>query len=332
MGIGFDAGPFNLICARRGEGDEVKIKKDINAFIKIPIDNSYMINMFKKAQVAIIERKKMGYVCGEAALNMAYTLGVDLCRPMKDGTVNPTESDSFEILKTMIHSLIGEVSRDKETVYYCIPADAINAETNAFYHQKVLEQIFKAYSVNKKTVLAYPINEALALIYAELQTKNYTGIGLSFGAGMVNFCYSIFSQPAISFSIVNSGDWIDKQVAKATNTPVTFVNKEKMKIDLLKSPTTPMERAIITTYRILIETTITQIKDAIVKEGQKVRTEAPLDIVIGGGTATPNGFEHLIREAINSSDFPVPVGDIIKPKDHLFAVARGCLCAAENAV
>jgi actin-like ATPase involved in cell morphogenesis len=331
-GIGFDCGTYNLICSKRGENGEVKSRKEVNAFLEIPLDNRFTFNMMKKAKVPLIERDNIAYVVGEAAVNLAYTLQLDLKRPMKDGCLNPTEKDAFRILSIMIHSLIGEVTNDKEVIYYSVPSNAVNQETDADYHQKVLEDIFKKYKVKDKTIEAFPINEGLALIFAELMNKQYTGIGISFGAGMVNLCYAKWSTPVFQISSVNSGDWIDKMAAKATGESTTVINREKTKVDLLKSPTSLIERAIQAQYRILIEKTIATIRKAITEAGNKIRTEVPLDIVIGGGTASPNGFEQLVREAIESSPFPVPLGEIIKPKDHLYAVARGCLVAAENAV
>lgn len=332
MPIGFDAGTYNLICSRRGENNEVKSKKEVNAFLEIPLDNPFTFNMLKKSKVSLIERDKVAYVVGEAAVNLAYTLQLDLRRPMKDGCLNPQEKDAFRILSIMIHSLIGEVPVDKDVVYYSVPANAVNQETDADYHQKVLEDVFKKYKVNGKSIQAFPINEGLALVFAELAHKNYTGIGISFGAGMVNLCYSIFSRPVFAISSVNSGDWIDKMAAKATGENQTVINKEKTKVDLTKAPTSLIERAIQSQYRILIEKTIQTIKQAIVDAGTKVRTQEPLDIIIGGGTASPNGFEQIVKETIEQSNFPLPLGQITKPADHLYAVARGCLCAAENAI
>jgi actin-like ATPase involved in cell morphogenesis len=330
-GIGFDAGTYNLICSKRGENGEVKSRKEVNAFLEIPLENKYTFNMMKKAKVPLIERENVAYVIGEAAVNLAYTLQLDLHRPMKDGCLNPAEKDAYKILSIMIHSLIGEASVDKEILYYSVPANAVNQETDADWHQKVLEDILKKYKVNNKSIQAFPINEGLALVFAELAEKQYTGIGMSFGAGMVNVCYSKWSQPVFSMSSVNSGDWIDKMAAKACGETPTVINKEKIKVDLLKAPTSLVERAIQSQYRILIEKTMSTIKSAIVQAGNKMRTEVPLDIVIGGGTASPNGFEEIVKEVIEQSDFPLPLGQITKPKDHLYAVARGCLCAAENA-
>lgn len=333
MPIGFDCGTYNLICARRGEDkSEVKYRKEVNAFLDVQLEQRHAFNMLKASGVPLIEREKVAYIVGDAAVNFAYAMPqLSLKRPMKDGCLNPQEKDAFRILSIMMHSLVGEVEHDKEVVYYSVPANAVNLTTDADYHQKILESILKAYKVNGKTIVPYAINEGLALVYAELGHKAFTGIGISFGAGMVNFCYSIFSHPVFNFSIVNSGDWIDEQAAKAAGETPTTINKAKQKIDLLKTPTNVVERAIQGQYKIMIERTMSEIKKAILDAGNTVRVENPVDIIIGGGTASPPGFVETVREVVKGMDFPVPVGEIRKPEDHLYAVARGCLVAAENA-
>ena len=333
MPVGFDVGTYNLIVSKRGEKEEIKNRKEVNCFLELPLENPFMFNMLKGANVPIIERDKVAYVVGQRAVDMAYTLPqIQLRRPMKDGCLNPQEKDAFRILSVMMHSLIGEVQNDQDVVYYSVPANAVNQETDADYHSAVLQSIFKAYKVNNKNIKAFPINEGLALIFAELADKQYTGVGISWGAGMVNLCYAIFSQPVFQMSLINSGDWIDKMAAKACGESTTVINKEKTKIDLSKPPTNLMERAIKTQFELLIQKTVSEIKKAIQSAGAKAHVERPLDIILGGGTCSPPGFVELFEEAVKESHWPIPVGKVIRPKDHLYSVANGCLLAAENSM
>jgi hypothetical protein len=709
MAIGFDAGTYNLVCCSRkekkDEQGEFDYQREINAFIELPLENKFMFNIMKSTNVPLIEKKDMAYVLGESAVNMAYTISqLELKRPMIHGCVNPKEKSAFEIMSTMIHSLIeNSVKKNGEILYYSVPANAINEDTDADYHQRILDAIFKAYeSSTGFKVEAHPINEALALVYAELANKAFTGIGISClcpgtkiytkegiknienvkigdlvlthkgrwrpvnnvitknfkgmqtklqitgytnntedykfvdnhelyvlrnnkwqwigceeveegdivgepiekqdldgktlamticerttcskeytkkrveisadvwrligyfladgslnhhenclnfdfqstekenisdvqeilkknfgkestltahgenctrvkcyskgmknyfekfyietnegkqktlpwslsrltkgdclnllaglirgdgtigkehlcfentstslvilskqlfsrlgiaasisyseprlhklkdgrviegkkqfwkvssgskttfqsvsqlisemccdnskfaermfisdnmccgrvqkienddyegivydlqveedhsfsgpnltihncGAGMVNICYAMYGNPIFSFSIVNSGDWIDKQAARATGENIAFINKEKMKIDLSKPPTTLVERAIHTQYRLMIEHTVAGIKKGFSEVTKTVRTDSPVDIVIAGGTSSPYGFATLFKEAIQKADLPIKIGEIIKPNDTLRSVARGCLVAAEAA-
>ena len=333
MACGFDCGTYNLVFCRRDDQGNFVYKREVNAFLEIPLENRFTFNMMHAAKVPLIERDKVAYACGEAACNMAYTMSqLELKRPMIHGCVNPKEKDAFQIMSIMMHSLINEVKKDNEVLYYCVPANAINQDTDADYHQRILDAIFKAYKNETGfKVDAHPINEALALIYAELGKKAYTGIGISFGAGMVNICFAMYGNPVFSFSIVNSGDWIDKQAAKATGENISFINKEKTKVDLTKAPTTLVERAIHTQYRLMIEHTVTGIKKGFADLTKTVRTDEPVDVVIAGGTSSPVGFKTIFQETIQQVELPIKIGEIIKPHDPLFSVARGCLIAAEAA-
>lgn len=336
MAIGFDCGTYNLICCKRDEDQDFEYKSEVNAFLEFPMDNDFVFNMMKKAGVPLIHREdaNVAYALGDAAVKMAYTMPkIDLKRPMKEGCVNPKERDAFQIMNIMIHSLLENVKHDKEILLYSVPANAVNAETDADYHRKILEAIFKAYRSDEGyTVDARPINEGMALVYAELADKMYTGIGVSCGAGMVNVAFSLFGAEVFTFSIVNSGDWIDKQAAKATGETVAFINKEKTKIDLGREPVSLVERAIKTQYELMIEKTIGGIKKGLVENSdKKAHLDDPIDIVVAGGTASPPGFDDFFRNLIKNADLPITVGNVVRPKDPVKSVARGCLIAAENA-
>jgi len=337
MPIGFDCGTYTLVCAKRDDKGDFAYKREINAFIEMPLANRFVFNMMKNAGVPLIERTEanLAYALGEAAVEMAYTMSsVELKRPMRDGCLNPREKYAQQIMSIMMHSLIEDCA-PKEKLYYSVPANAINEETDADYHTKVLEAVFNAFEDdNGNKVEAYPINEALALIYAELADKAWTGIGISCGAGMINFCYAIFGNPVFEFSIVNSGDWIDKMAAKATGESPAFINKEKMKLDLTIDSDSLVQRAIKSQYEIMIQRTVNEIKNGLEKAektNKKIRADHPIDVVVAGGTSIPKGFDLLVSDMLKKVSLPIEIGKVIRPADPLYSVAKGCLIAAENA-
>jgi actin-like ATPase involved in cell morphogenesis len=324
------------VCCQRDKEGNFVYKKEINAFLEMPIaENRFVFNMMRDAGVPLIERQDAGiaYALGEAAIQMAYTMNqIELRRPMKDGCLNPKEKHAQQILSIMMHSLLDNVSAQNETLYYSVPANAINEETDADYHSKVVEAVFNAFQDESgHRVKAHPINEGLALVYAELAAKHWTGMGISFGAGMCNICFAMFGNPIFEFSLVNSGDWIDKVAAKATGETPTYINKEKLKLNLGETSDSLVQRAIKAQYEIMVQKTINGIKKGLQDVGNKARSDSPIDIVISGGTASPPGFETLFKEILEKSKLPIEVGNIIKPKDPLYSVARGCLLAAEAA-
>lgn len=333
MSLGFDCGTYNLVSCRRSKNGDFEHKREVNAFMEMPLENKFIFNMMKQAGVPLIEKEdeKVAYALGEAAVNIAYSMNqVTLRRPMMHGCLNPKEKNAQQIMSIMIHSLIENCSKD-EVLYYSVPSNAINEETDADYHSKVLEAIFKSFEDDEGNSLsAFPINEALALLYAESSDTSYTGIGISFGSGMVNLCFSIFGAPVFQFSIVNSGDWIDKMAAKATGETIAYINQEKTKLNLKEKTDSLVMNAIKAQYEIMIQKTVSQIKQGLENAGKKARTGNPIKIVIAGGTSSPNGFETLFENTIRDSALPIEIGEIVKPKNPLFSVAEGCLIAAEN--
>lgn len=337
MSCGFDCGTYNLVCAKRDKDNNFVYKREINAFIEIPLHDRFVFNMMKNSGVPLIEWKEanVAYALGEAAVNIAYSMNqLELKRPMRSGTLNPKEKHAQQIMNIMVHSLLDNVSAPNEMLYYSIPANAINEETDADYHSFILKAMFDSFEDEQShyKVNANPINEATALIYAELENKARTGIGVSCGGGMINVAFAIFGAPVFSFAITNSGDWIDKQAAKATGESIAFINKEKEKVNLLETSDSMVQRAIKAQYEIMIQKTVTGIKKGLEEMGNKARANNAIDIVVAGGTSSPAGFDKLFGDAIHSSNLPIEVGQIIRPKDPLFSVAKGCLLAAEAAV
>lgn len=334
MAIGFDCGTYNLVCCRRDEKTNPVYKREVNAFIEMPLENKFVFNMMKKAGVPLIEREEAGlaYALGEAAVNMAYTMDrIELKRPMYRGCLNPQEKFAQQIMSIMMHGMLDDLKEDKEVLCYSVPANAVNEETDADYHNIILKAVFDSFTDSKgRKIDAHPVNEALALVYAELKAKQWTGIGISFGAGMVNLCYAIYGNPVFQFSIVNSGDWIDKQAAKASGESIAYINKEKNKLNLAEDQDSLVLRAIKAQYEIMIQRTVSEIKKGVEKAGSKAHAPHPVDIVVAGGTASPLGFEQLFESHFKKAAIPLEVGSIIKPKDPLYSVARGCLLAAEN--
>jgi hypothetical protein len=333
--IGFDAGTFHLATASRNTEDPsiIKYKKEVNAYIKIAIgENPFAFKMLEASGVKMIKKDDFAYCLGSKAMDLAFSFRSEIKRPMKNGILNNTEPESYSILMSMIHGMIGKISQDMTVLYYSVPGPSVNQNINADtdFHAKMLDQIFKKYQNNGMCLRALPLNEALAVIFAGLTDKAFTGIGLSFGGGQVNFAHAIYSQLTSAFSSINSGDWIDHKVAEACGEPIAVVNKEKMKLDLTQTPQGILIRSLHAQYEIMLEKTITNIKKALQTSEYQVKSEDPIDIVIAGGTASPNGFQELFSEIIKKANLPIPIGEIKRLDDPLFSVVKGLLIAAEN--
>ena len=114
---------------------------------------------------------------------------------------------------------------------------------------------------------------------------DFTGIGCSFGGGMVNVCVSYKTIPALTFSVARGGDWIDSNAANVLGMPsskATFIKESGMDI---RNPKGREEEAIAIYYRNLISYTLTNIKNRFQMGKDMPSFNEPVDIVCAGGTS-----------------------------------------------
>ena len=78
-----------------------------------------------------------------------------------------------------------------------------------------------------------------------------------------------------------------------------------------------VERAIHTQYRLMIEHAVNGIKKGFSDVTKTVRTNDAVDVVVAGGTSSPNGFTEIFKETIDQAQLPIKLGNIIKPKEIL---------------
>jgi hypothetical protein len=335
--LGLDIGTKNIVLAER-KTNKPKFKREVNGFVDIIKADGFVKQMLLSQNIPFIEGDDEYIALGDKAETIAYTFGKVLKRPMENGVLAIGEDKAMKIMAVIIKSLIGRLD-DNATLYYCIPAASINETTNVRYHQKVVQAILDSYKSSEgATVKAYPVNEARAIVISQIPDR--TGIGISFGAGMVNIAYCLYGMSIYEFSIVGSGDWIDMEAARVTGNletvdggqqkPKVLVTKAKEKINLSGPlPDTNLEKAIYINYQILIENVAQAIAKGFRQNEQKARAEKPMPIVIAGGTSMPDGFPDFFKKVWAGQKMPFEVGEVTRCKEPLYAVAEGCLVACE---
>ena len=293
-----------------------------NAFLDIPSD-VYSKNMLTKLKVPYVVHNGKLVVLGEAAFELANVFGRETRRPMSDGLISPNETDAMQMIRLIISKVLGEPRKPGEHCYFCVPAPSIDVDNNVVYHQGLFESM-----LGKMGYTARAINEAHAVIFSELADNDFTGIGLSFGGGMVNACVAYKSIPCLSFSVARGGDWIDKNVANVLGVPrskATFIKERGIDI---RDPKNREEEAVAIYYRSLINYVLQNIKARFENGKNMPSFQQPIDIACAGGTSLIGGFIEVFRDEFAKIDFPIPIGRIFRAEEALTAVAKGCLVAA----
>jgi len=325
---GLDVGTMNLVSSSLENNNDINIKNIRNVFIEIDKDS---ISNMDLSQINNVEIDDVVYIIGDDAYRFANMFNIPVSRPMSKGMISTENIDSADILAVMVRELIGynEDSKNKPKCVYSIPANPIDGEMNVIYHQNVFARI-----INSLGYEAVPLNEATAIILSECSNTNFSGIGISFGAGMTNVALVYKSIPVITFSIARGGDWIDLNTANSLGMIPNKINavKEKKDFSLTDFPTGKkkerrIKEGLIYYYNNLINYTLKNI----LKELEKSEAELPeeLPLVISGGTSLAKGFIDLVKEQIDQIDeFPFDILEIRTAENQLTAVAQGCLVQA----
>lgn len=321
LGKGLDVGTAFIYAAQK-EDDQVAFRIERDAFMDIPYSD-HLKTIFERENVRYIEKDGQLYAIGNGALRFSNLFQRSVRRPLERGVMSPKEKEALPIIKLIIENVLGRHRHPGEIVYYSIPAEPIDADFDVLYHQHIISDFLSSLGYTPK-----PINEALAVIYSELAEENFTGLGLSFGGGMTNVCLANLSVPVITFSIARGGDWIDKEVARVVNQPVSAVTAWKeSNLDLdKKEHRSRVEEALSIYYDILIEYVIGHLKQEL--EASSAHLERPLSVVVSGGTAKPNGFLKRFQETLARAELPFAVGKVFPAPQLLHSVSKGALIAA----
>ena len=321
--LGLDVGTSRLVLAS-GSADHIKAKAELNAFITVP---------YSKFTESILKQNKVNYqmnggqslqVYGNEAARFANVFNTEVRRPMMAGTLNPAEEYSLSVMQAIIQQLVRK-SKNGENLRFSVPGQLRNGGSpDLVYHEAMLRDLLAGMGYNAKG-----INEGLAVVFAELERENFSGIGVSCGGGMCNVALAFMSIPVMTFSIGKAGDYIDRNVATVTGEIPTRIRVIKEEgLDLSHAPKNKYEGALHVYYDDVIVSLVEGLRTALAETKNMPRIDKAIPIVLSGGTAKPKGFLDKFRQAIESDGFPLEISEIRLAEDPLTATARGCLIAA----
>jgi len=323
MAKGLDVGTMNILSAQQ-EGSETVFVQQRNSFVEIEYSDMAE-QMLSRSEVLHIRKDDEVYIVGDDALNFANIFNKETRRPMQHGILSSDEKSAIPMIKLIIEQVVGEPNHQGERLFFSTPADPIDSDISTLYHQKTLESILGDQGYDPE-----PINEGMAVIYSELADRNFTGLGISFGAGMTNVCLAYYAVPVMRFSIARGGDWVDEQAAQATGTPVdkvTATKEDDFELDF-RTDVGGIEGALSIYYENLLDYVIENIQ----RETDEEDVEEGLDVpvVVTGGTSSPDGFEELFEEHLDEAEVPFSISGVSRAEEPMYSVASGALVAARS--
>lgn len=329
-GRGLDVGTSFIVLSQEKDGN-IEYKDFRDAFYVIKPTTPVATKMIEKGlsgKTFIKDNDGSFIILGKDAIEKAVERNDIAKRPMYRGVVSAKEKDAKRVLAFILKEVVGTSSEPGEKLVFCVPAQPVDQEDEDFdvgYHEDVVKTVLAECGYDARA-----INEAEALCYAGLENEDYTGIGISCGAGMTNVCVMLNGEPTVVFSTTKSGDWIDRMSAVATGETDSVVQAEKegggFKIG--EQNDNPVLAAVSSYYERLIDYTTKQLSFALVGHKSLPKFKSPLKIVVAGGTSQAQGYIELFTKKLTENNFPLQIKEVIHADDPLHAVAKGCLIAA----
>lgn len=332
MAKGLDVGTSFVVLASEGNKGKVVYKDFRDAFYIIKPTTPIATKMIEKGlagKVFVKDADGSFIILGKDAIEKAVERNDSAKRPMHKGVVSSKEKEARRILSYILREVAGKAEEQGEKLVFCIPAQPVDQEDEDFdvgYHEDVVKSVLSECGYDTKS-----INEAEALCYSELANDDYTGVALSWGAGMVNVCVMLNGEPILKFSTTKSGDWIDRMAAVATGETDSVVQAEKENGDFTVGLDNDNQvlAAVASYYDRLIDYTTKQLSSALEENKALPKFKDPIPVVLAGGTSKPKGFVDHFKIKLEENGFPLTVKEVRHAADPLHAVARGCLIASQ---
>ncbi|MBI4876819.1 MAG: hypothetical protein HY822_19455 [Acidobacteria bacterium] len=320
--IGLDIGTSRIIAAQRS-GEDYTFTAQLNAFVTIPY-SKMTENVLKKESIPHAVQNSSLVVHGNESERFADLLNMETRRPMTRGLLNPTEPDSVALIRQIVATIVGQGARQGQTVCFSVPAAPTGAEDNLTYHEATVRQLLSELGYNVKS-----INEGLAVIYSELESSNYTGIGISCGGGLCNVCLAYLSVPVASFSIPKAGDYIDASAASVTGERANRIRIAKEdSFHFNGQYADKVHQVLGVYYDDMIQSIVAGLKDAFTSARSLPKLGRAVPLVLSGGSAMPAGFRDRFAKLLEEASLPVSVSEIRLAEQPLYATAKGALVAA----
>jgi hypothetical protein len=325
--IGLDVGTSRIVVARSAP-EEIHYNSQLNAFVAIP---------YSKITEGVLDRERIPHtaladeliVHGNESEKFAGLLNAEIRRPMSQGVLDPKEPEGLRMMREILMSMLQQDgssgnATQRPRLCFTVPAAPLGAEGSLTYHEATVRQIL--------TEIGYQpvaINEGLAVIYSELESSNYTGIGISCGGGLCNVCLTYLSVPVLSFSIPKAGDFIDSNAAKVTGERINHIRLAKEdSFHFNGFCADKIQQVLGVYYDDMVRSLVSALREAFERTKSVPQFQKPIPMVLSGGTALPPGFRDRFKKLLGEQDFPIAISEIRMAENPLLATAKGAMVYA----
>jgi hypothetical protein len=324
--VGLDVGTSRIVSAQCQESDFL-FGTQLNAFTTIPFSR-LTESVLKKERIPFLVQDSEITVYGDESERFANLFHSETRRPMRRGVLNPDERSSAAMVREIVTLVTGEKNGRGQKLCFSIPAAPFGAGEEVSAHQIQMTRMLcdLGYEVHS-------IPEGLAVVYGELESSNYTGIGISCGGGLCNVCLSYLSVPVFSFSIPKGGDFIDMGAANERGESATRIRTIKEESFCFNGHfPSKIHQAIGAYYDDMIQALVVAIRDTFAGVQNMPKLNRPIPLVLAGGSVLAAGFRDRFEKVLRQTELPVAIAEVRLASNPQHSTARGALVAALSEV
>jgi hypothetical protein len=246
---------------------------------------------------------------------------------LSKGVIAAGEIDAQEILSLLTQHVLGNPVEPGEHCFFSVPSAPLDdPEQDVLYHTEVFRKILTEHGYT-----AHPANEAMAIIYSQCAQESFSGLSVSFGAGMINVAMAYQAAQGMEFSLGRGGDWIDTQSARAVGrTAAQMCALKEQGVDLVK-PKGRGQEALVLYIRALIDYCLQNIAAQFRRVQNDVSLPTPIPFIVSGGTSMAAGFMDVFKQQFQSvkrKGFPIEISEIRPAGNPMTSVSEGLLVLA----
>lgn len=320
--LGLDVGTSRIVAAQRHDKD-LQFDTQLNAFVTIPFSKLTQ-GVLKKERIPHLVQDSEITVYGDESERFANLFHRETRRPMLRGILNPEEANSLMLVRQIVGLVMGEGDGQGRRVCFSVPAAPLGATEEVHEHEASLKTM-----LSKMGYDAHAISEGLAVVYGELESSNYTGIGISCGGGLCNVCLAYLSVPVFSFSIPKAGDFIDAGVSQLRGEPATRIRTIKEESFHFNGHfVNKIHQALSQFYEDMIQALVAALKDQFASVQNMPKLNRPIPLVLSGGSVMPPGFRDRFEKSLREVELPVAIAEVRMALNPMVSTARGALVAA----
>ena len=320
--LGLDVGTSRIVAAQRHDKD-LQFDTQLNAFVTIPFSKLTQ-GVLKKERIPHLVQDSEITVYGDESERFANLFHRETRRPMLRGVLNPEEANSLMLVRQIAGLVMGEGEGQGRRVCFSVPAAPLGATEEVNEHEASLKAMLAKMGYD-----AHAISEGLAVVYGELESSNYTGIGISCGGGLCNVCLAYLSVPVFSFSIPKAGDFIDAGVAQLRGEPATRIRTIKEESFHFNGHfVNKIHMALSQYYEDMIQALVASLKDQFASVQNMPKLNRPIPLVLSGGSVMASGFRDRFEKTLRETELPVAISEVRLAPSPMHSTARGALVAA----